>query len=179
LSGTGAVRSVLLDVVLDQGTGGPAVDRDEDSSGRGRGGTLEADFAGRALTPALAYDEVSSVGKVYAVAVAGGRVLNGARGLVVLVVVLAGSEALAAELKVRDIGSGCGVGRAGDSGETEDKRAKSNHFEESWFVVNTVDWQEKRMEVKDACVDEMGSLVVSLFFPPSPSYMYNRTVKRL
>lgn len=35
------------------------------------------------------------------------------------------------------------------------------------------------MEVKDACVDEMRSLVVSLFVLPSPWSIYNRTVKRL
>lgn len=134
LGGTGTVGGVLLDVVLDQWTSSPAVDGDEDSSGRGGGGTLEIDFAGCALAPALSYDEVASVGKVDTVAVVGRGELDVTRGLVVLVVVLAGSEALAAELEVRDIGSGCGVGRAGDGGEAEDERAEGNHFEESWLV---------------------------------------------
>lgn len=64
LGGTGAVGGVLLDVVLDQGTGGPAVDGDKDGSCRGGGGTLEVDLAGCALGPALSYDEVAGVGEV-------------------------------------------------------------------------------------------------------------------
>lgn len=45
LRAAGAVGGVLLDVVLDQGVGGPAVDGDEDSAGLGGGGTLEVDLA--------------------------------------------------------------------------------------------------------------------------------------
>jgi len=64
LGGTGAVGGVLLDVVLDQGTGSPSVDGDKDGSCRGGGGTLEVDLAGCALGPALSYDEVAGVGEV-------------------------------------------------------------------------------------------------------------------
>lgn len=42
LSGTRAVAGVLLDVVLDKGALGPAVDGDENGAGLGRGGALEA-----------------------------------------------------------------------------------------------------------------------------------------
>lgn len=136
LGGTSTVVGVLLDVVLNQGAGGPSVDGDEHGAGLGLGGALEVDLAGRALVPALSNDEVAGVGEVDAVAVAGGAELDVARGLVVLVVVLAGGEALAldgAELEVRDIGSGCGKGRASNGGEAEDHRAEGNHFED-WKV---------------------------------------------
>ena len=55
-----------------------------------------------------------------------------------MVVVLAGGKSLASKLEVRDIGSGCGVGRAGDGAEAEDERAEGNHFEESWVVGKNV-----------------------------------------
>jgi hypothetical protein len=44
LSGTSAVGGVLLDVVLDERVGGPAVDGDEDGAGGGGGGAREIDL---------------------------------------------------------------------------------------------------------------------------------------
>ena len=43
LGRAGAVAGVLLDVVLDEGVGAPAVDGDEDGAGLGLSGALEAD----------------------------------------------------------------------------------------------------------------------------------------
>jgi hypothetical protein len=91
LSRASTVAGVLLDVVLNKGVGGPSVDGDKDRAGLGGGGTAEVDLAVGSSLPALSDDEVTSVGEVDGVAVVGGRELNVATGLVVLVVILATS----------------------------------------------------------------------------------------
>jgi hypothetical protein len=123
LSGTSTVGGVLLDVVLDKRVLSPAVDRDEDGASLGLGGTGEVDLAGGAGLPALADDEVTSV--------VGGLEVDVARGLVVLVVVLALDEVgSVVELEIGEVsdrsrGSEGGAGyreRGGDGGE-------GNHFD--------------------------------------------------
>lgn len=56
--------------------------------------------------PALADDEVTSVGELNGVAIARGRELHVATGLVVLVVVLTTGEVVGAELEVGSISVG-------------------------------------------------------------------------
>lgn len=84
---------------------------------------------GSTLLPALAKDEVLGAREGDGVTVAGGVVLDVTTSLVVLVVVLAGSQVLGAgELEVRDIGNGGGEGRA-NGGEAEEDGGEGNHFD--------------------------------------------------
>jgi hypothetical protein len=123
-----AVGCVLLDVVLDEGVRGPSVDGYEDRAGSGLGGAREVDLAGCALVPALANNKVASVRELDAVTVVGGREVDVARGLVVLVVVLALDDGgLVGELKVREVSSGSREG-ASDGGKGEEDGAEGNHF---------------------------------------------------
>jgi hypothetical protein len=134
LCGARTVARVLLDVVLDQRVGGPAVDGDQDGSALGAGGAVEldstanmvsvhsllsmvrsrSDVPSSALVPALADDEVTSAGEVHRVSIAGRVELNVAAGLVVLVVVLTLAQAGGGELEVGSIG--LGVGSRGGEG---------------------------------------------------------------
>jgi len=104
LGRTGAVVGVLLDVVLDQGVGGPAIDGDEDGTSLGGGGALEVDLPVGSGPPSLADDEVTSARELDRVSIVGWAELNIAAGLVVLVVVLATDELISSELEVRSIG---------------------------------------------------------------------------
>jgi hypothetical protein len=142
LGRAGAVGGVLLDVVLDERVGGPAVDGDEDGAGGGGGGALEVDLAVRAGLPALADDEVTGVAEVDRVAVVGGLEVDVAGGLVVLVVVLAAHKGavLDGELEVGGLEAGGGGvgGRGGegasDGGEGNSHGGEGNHFEE-WMKM--------------------------------------------
>ena len=155
LSGARAARGEVLDIVLDElAAFGPTVESNEDGAGLGSGGTRVLDgpkgaglvltelgleqvraLPGGTLPPALAKDEVLGAREGDGVTVVGGVVLNVTTSLVVLVVVLAGSQVLggSGELEVRDIGNGGGEGRA-DGGEAEEDRGEGNHFDRLKFV---------------------------------------------
>jgi hypothetical protein len=131
LSGSSTVGGVLLDVVLDKRVLGPAVDGDEDGTGLGLGGAGEVDLAGGASLPALADDEVTSVGEGDGVAVVGGLEVDVARGLVVLVVVLALDEVgSVVELEVGEVSDGS-RGSEGSTGygERGSDGGEGNHFD--------------------------------------------------
>jgi hypothetical protein len=142
LGGSRAVGGVLLDVVLDERVGGPAVDGDEDGAGVGGGGAAEVDLAVRASLPALADDEVTGVVEVDRVAVVGGLEVDVARCLVVLVVVLAADKGavLEGELEVGGLeAGGGGVGSRGGEGASDGRKGNSHggegkHFEE-WIKM--------------------------------------------
>lgn len=92
LSGTGAIGGVLLNVVLDERVLGPTVHGDQDSTSLGLCGAGKVDLAGGAGLPALADDEITSIREGDRVAIVGRLKVDIARGLVVLVVVLALDE---------------------------------------------------------------------------------------
>lgn len=87
------------------------------------------------MLPALAKDEVLGVREGDGVTVVGGGVLNVTTSLVVLVVVLAGSQVPggSGELEVRDIGNGGGEGRA-NGGKAKEDGGEGNHFDSLKFV---------------------------------------------
>ena len=155
LCATGTVAGVLLDVVLDEGVGGPAVDGDEDGASAGLGLALELDVAVGAGAPALADDEVTSTREVDRVAVVGGVELNVAAGLVVLVVVLATSDDVGGEVEVGEIdlgvrsrsGHDAGGGRKGES-----ESAESDHDD---------DLRKPGREEKLGVLEMLGRLVVA------------------
>jgi hypothetical protein len=83
--------------------------------------------------PSLADDKVSSVAERDGVAIVGGREVDIAAGLVVLVVVLATSKAVGIELEVEGIGSSNWLSSWGGEGadcggEREDNGGESDHF---------------------------------------------------
>ena len=126
------VAGVLLDVVLDERVGGPAVDGDEDRAGGGLGLALELDVAVGARAPALADYEVAGVGEVDRVAVVGRVELDVAAGLVVLVVVLAAGDDICGEVEIGKIdrrvsSRSCHDARGGRKGQS--KSAESDHDE--------------------------------------------------
>ena len=130
LSATGAVAGVLLDVVLDEGVGGPAVDGDENGARVGLSRALEADVAGGTGPPALTDDEVASTREVDRVTVVGGVELNVSAGLVVLVVVLTLGKAVHGEIEVGGIDASVGDrSREGARGSRKgkSKSAEGNH----------------------------------------------------
>jgi hypothetical protein len=130
LSRASTVAGVLLDVVLNKGVGGPSVDGDKDRAGLGGGGTAEVDLAVGAGLPALSDDEVTSVRELDGVAVVGGREVDVAAGLVVLVVVLATSEVVGVQLEVRSVSNGGGSSERADcGGKGKDHGGEGNHFE--------------------------------------------------
>lgn len=83
----------------------------------------------RAGAPALADHEVSGTGERDRVSVARGREVDGPARHVVLVVVLATGEVLAANLEVRAIGPGCRGGKSpSERRDGNDEFGKAEHF---------------------------------------------------
>lgn len=141
LSRASAVAGVLLDIVLDERVGGPAVGGDKDGTGLGLGGALEVDLPGGTSLPALTDDEVTGVGELDGITVVGGLEVDVAAGLVVLVVVLAADKAGGVgELKVGKVRNGSGSSEGASSGRERDgDGGEGNHFDggrkcksESW-----------------------------------------------
>jgi hypothetical protein len=160
LSRAGAVGGVLLDVVLNEGVGGPSVDGDENRASSGLGGAREVDLAGGTLGPALADDEVTSVGELDRVTVVLGREVDVAGGLVVLVVVLAlDDRGLVGELKVGEVSSGSREG-ADNGGKSENDGAEGNHFD----CLKKLLVGEKNGSVGRCCRSECESCEVAWWF---------------
>lgn len=91
--------------------------------------SCEQCLPGGAGAPALANDEVSGTGERDGVPVARRRKVDRAASHVVLVVVLATGEVLAAKLEVRAVRPSCRSGkRSSDSRDNGDELGKGVHF---------------------------------------------------
>ena len=78
--------------------------------------------------PTLTDDKVACVGEADRVAVVGGREVDVAAGLVVLVVVLTAGEVVRSDLKVRGVGAGGrGSEGAGNGRSSDGEVSESNH----------------------------------------------------
>jgi hypothetical protein len=102
--------------------------------------------------PSLADNEVTSVGELNGVTVVGGREVDVAAGLVVLVVVLATSEAVGAKVEVGGVSYSDGVGSRCSEGANCGREGKNdggecNHFEDVEDKDLTRDLVKRRCDV--------------------------------